>query len=81
MTPPPTPFHLLRVHQAPLSALSFNDDNTLLYAADQSGWVSITDLRTRWVVAHWKAHSDGVLGLEEWEGRLIRCASRPSWYH
>ncbi len=72
MTPPPTPFHLLRCHQSPLSSLTFNPSNTLLYSADQAGYISITDLRTRRVISYWKAHADGVLGVQEWDDRLIR---------
>lgn len=30
------------------------------------------DLRVRRVVAFWKGHEGGVLGLGEWEGGLIR---------
>ncbi|WWD18782.1 hypothetical protein CI109_103237 [Kwoniella shandongensis] len=71
MPPPPTPFHLLRAHHSPLSALHFNPSNTLLYSGDQDGYISILDLRVRRVVAYWQAHEGGVLGLEEWEGGLI----------
>ncbi|WVR06632.1 hypothetical protein IAU60_003664 [Kwoniella sp. DSM 27419] len=71
MVSPPTPFHLLRVHHAPLSALSFNASNTLLYSGDQDGYVAILDLRVRRVICYWKAHDGGVLGLEEWEGGLL----------
>lgn len=72
MTPPPTPFHLLRIHASPLTSLSFSPTNTILYSADQTGHISILDLRTRRLVCYWQAHGDGVLGVEEWEGRLIR---------
>ena len=68
----PTPFHLLRTHHAPLSSVSFNPGNTLLYAGDQDGYISITDLRSRRTVAYWKAHRGGVLTVQEWDGRLIR---------
>lgn len=68
----PTPFHLLRSHHAPISAVHFNHDNTLLYAGDQDGFVSVSDLNFRRVILFWKAHEGGVLGLEEWEGRMIR---------
>ncbi|KAK8858888.1 hypothetical protein IAR55_003119 [Kwoniella newhampshirensis] len=71
MPSPPTPFHLLRAHHAPLSALHFNPSNTLLYSGDQDGFISILDLRVRRVVAYWQAHQGGVLGVEEWEGGLI----------
>jgi WD40 repeat protein len=72
MPPPPTPFHILRTHHAPLSCLSFNASNTLLLAGDQDGYLSVTDLRLRRVVAYWKGHEGGVLGVGEWAGRLIR---------
>ncbi|OCF37004.1 hypothetical protein I316_00908 [Kwoniella heveanensis BCC8398] len=72
MAPPsPSPFHHLRTHHHPLSALHFNSSNTLLYSGDQDGWISILDLRVRRVICYWKAHEGGVLGLEEWEGGLI----------
>jgi WD40 repeat protein len=69
---PPAPFHLLRNHHAPLNSVRFNEGNTLLYSGDQDGFVAITDLRVRRVVCFWKAHEGGVLGLEEWDGQLIR---------
>jgi hypothetical protein len=55
-----------------LSCLAYNPSNTLLYSADQEGWIAITDLAVRRGVAFWRAHEGGVLGVEEWEGRLIR---------
>ncbi|RXK36271.1 hypothetical protein M231_06475 [Tremella mesenterica] len=70
-TPPPPPFHLLRAHTSPISSVHFNPSNTLLYTGDQSGRISILDLRTRRVVAYWRAHSDSILTLTEWSGRLI----------
>ncbi|WVF68720.1 hypothetical protein IAT40_003492 [Kwoniella sp. CBS 6097] len=69
--PPPSPFHYLRTHHHPLSALHFNSTNALLYSGDQEGWVSILDLKVRRVICYWRAHEGGVLGLEEWEGGLI----------
>ncbi|KAK4689687.1 ASTRA-associated protein 1, partial [Tremellales sp. Uapishka_1] len=71
MTRPPTPFHLLRVHHAPLSVLHFNPTNTLLYSGDQDGFVAITDLKLRRVVVYWQAHEGGLLGLEDWQNGLI----------
>ncbi|WVQ84395.1 hypothetical protein IAT38_006547 [Cryptococcus sp. DSM 104549] len=73
MSAPPIPFHTLRIHSSPLSTLHFSTTplNTLLYAGDQDGWVSVLDLRVRRVVAFWKAHDGGCLGLGEWEGGLI----------
>ncbi|WVQ96250.1 hypothetical protein IAU59_003354 [Kwoniella sp. CBS 9459] len=71
LPPPPSPFHYLRTHHHPLSAVHFNASNTLLYSGDQEGWVSILDLRVRRMICFWRAHEGGVLGLEEWEGGLI----------
>jgi len=73
MTPPPTPFHILRAHQAPLSCLAFTEGNTHLLSGDQDGVVAITDLGTRRVVVSWKAHEGGVLGVGEWDGALVSC--------
>lgn len=75
MTPPPKPFHLLRIHAAPLATLTFNADNTLLLAGDQDGYVSVTDLRSRRVVRYWKAHEGGVLGVDEYDGAVVRWAT------
>jgi WD40 repeat protein len=71
MPPPPDPFHVLRTHSAPLASLAFGGGNTLLYSGDQDGFVSITDLRTRRSILFWNAHEGGVLGVGEWDGRLI----------
>jgi WD40 repeat protein len=72
MPSPPLPFHILRAHSAPLSALSFAPGNTHLLAGDQDGVVSVSDLRTRRVAASWKAHAGGVLGVGEWAGGVVR---------
>lgn len=72
MAPAPTPFHILRNHAAPLAALAFNPANSCLYAGDQDGVITITDLKSRRTITSWKAHEGGVLSLVEWEGKLIR---------
>lgn len=77
MTPPPAPFHLLRNHSSPISAVHINHTNTLLYAGDQDGYISITDLKARRTVCYWQAHQNGILGVEEWEGGLIRSVVVP----
>lgn len=71
----PDPFHVLRTHSAPLASVAFGANNTLLYSGDQDGFISITDLRTRRSVLFWQAHQGGILGVGEWDGRLIRSAS------
>lgn len=68
----PAPFHILRNHSSPLSALSINPSNTLLYTGDQDGNVGITDLSSRRVVRLWKAHNESILSVEEWNGHLLR---------
>lgn len=72
MAPAPTPFHILRSHASPLAAITFNPSNTLVYAGDQDGNISITDLRSRRTVSSWRAHEGGILTLQEWNGSLIR---------
>ncbi|OXB33916.1 WD-repeat protein [Cryptococcus neoformans] len=71
--PAPAPFHTLRIHSSPLATLHFSTSppNSILYAGDQDGWISVLDLRVRRVVAFWKGHEGGVLGIGEWEGGLI----------
>lgn len=71
MVPPPTPFHILRAHQAPLTCVSFSPGNVFLLAGDQDGYVSVSDLGSRRVVAYWKAHEDGVLNVEDMGGQII----------
>lgn len=68
----PAPFHLLRNHSAPVSAVHINPPNALLYTGDQNGFVGITDLSSRRVIRFWQAHTGGILSLEEWDGHLIR---------
>jgi WD40 repeat protein len=68
----PAPFHILRNHSSPLSALSINPSNTLLYSGDQDGNVGITDLSSRRVVRLWKAQTESILSVEEWNGHLLR---------
>ncbi|KGB79303.2 WD-repeat protein [Cryptococcus deuterogattii R265] len=74
MSPPaPVPFHTIRIHSSPLASLHFSTSppNSLLYAGDQDGWISVLDLKVRRVVAFWKGHEGGVLGLGEWQGGLV----------
>ncbi|KAL1405876.1 Astra associated protein 1 Asa1 [Vanrija albida] len=71
MPPPPIPFHILRAHHAPISALHFTRGNTHLFAGDQDGVVSVTDLSARRVVASWEAHDKGVLSVGEWDGGVV----------
>ncbi|KZV88287.1 WD40 repeat-like protein [Exidia glandulosa HHB12029] len=67
----PPPLHVLRNHSAQVSALSFSSDNERLYSGDTQGRVVMTSTRTLRPVAVWQAHSDSILGVEEWMGFVI----------
>ncbi|KAL4252581.1 WD40-repeat-containing domain superfamily protein [Abortiporus biennis] len=67
----PSPSHLLRTHQAPVNALCFSDDNERLYSGDQSGTAIITSTRTLRPLASWRPHTDGILGIQEWNGMIF----------
>lgn len=67
----PPPKHILRLHSAQLAALSFSKDNERLYSGDIQGLVVATSTRTMRAIASWKAHSDGILGVEEWQDYVI----------
>lgn len=78
-SPAPVPFHTIRTHSSPLASLHFSASppNSHLYAGDQDGWISVLDLKVRRVIAFWKGHEGGVLGLGEWQGGLIRSVALP----
>ncbi|KAI0267724.1 WD40 repeat-like protein [Gloeopeniophorella convolvens] len=67
----PPPVHIIRTHTSPISALYVSDDNERIYSGDSSGLVTITSTRTLRPIASWKAHTDGLLGVEEWGSRVI----------
>ncbi|KZP31812.1 WD40 repeat-like protein [Athelia psychrophila] len=69
--PPPSPSHILRSHTTSLSALAFSPDNERIYSGDASGLVIITSTRSLRAIASWKAHTEGVLGIEEWGNRVV----------
>ena len=69
--PPPSPAHILRSHSAPVRVLAFSDDNERLYSGDAEGTVVITNTRSLRPLAVWQAHSDGLLGVQEWEEHVI----------
>ncbi|KAH9945340.1 WD-40 repeat-containing protein [Epithele typhae] len=70
-TAPPPPKHVLRNHGAPVSALWVSDDNERVYSGDGAGTVVATSTRTLRALAVWAAHTDGVLGVQEWGPRVI----------
>ncbi|KAF9039678.1 WD40 repeat-like protein [Hymenopellis radicata] len=62
---PPPPIHILRTHTAPVTALFISGDNERIYSGDFAGWVICTLTRTLRPVVSWKAHEDGLLGVQE----------------
>ncbi|KAF4571329.1 ASTRA complex subunit [Pleurotus pulmonarius] len=75
--PPPVPEHLLRSHSNSVTAVHISEDNERLYSGDSSGLVIITSTRTLRALAKWMAHTDSLLGIEEWGERVITSASIP----
>ncbi|KAI0649353.1 WD-40 repeat-containing protein [Trametes meyenii] len=69
--PPPTPKHLIRSHAAQVNVLHISDDNERIYSGDASGVVVVTSTRSLRAIASWKAHTDGLLGVQEWTDRVI----------
>ncbi|QRV75179.1 WD40 repeat protein [Ceratobasidium sp. AG-Ba] len=69
-TPPP-PFRTLRTHTAQINTLQFASDNEYIIAGDASGRVTVTSTRTWRPVADWTPHTDSVLGVQEWEDKII----------
>lgn len=70
-TPPPSPAHILRTHKAQINSVCFSDDNERLYSADLQGWVTLTSTRTLRPLARWQAHTDSVLGVDEWNETIL----------
>ncbi|PFH53085.1 hypothetical protein AMATHDRAFT_188211 [Amanita thiersii Skay4041] len=69
--PPPSPSHLLRSHSSPVNALYISQDNERIYSGDGSGTVLITSTRTLRAITKWNAHTEGILGIEEWDQNII----------
>ncbi|KDR76271.1 hypothetical protein GALMADRAFT_247578 [Galerina marginata CBS 339.88] len=69
--PPPTPLHLLRSHASPVSTLAWSDDNERIYSADASGKVVVTSTRSLRAISSWMAHTDSILGVEEWSNLVV----------
>ncbi|KAJ7127087.1 WD40-repeat-containing domain protein [Mycena epipterygia] len=68
---PAAPTHLLRSHSADVTALFFSDDNERLYSGDASGLVVVTSTRSLRAIVSWPAHTDGILGVQEWGPRIV----------
>ncbi|KAH6908974.1 WD-40 repeat-containing protein [Coprinopsis sp. MPI-PUGE-AT-0042] len=68
--PAPAPTHLLRSHTAGITAIHISGDNERLYSADGQGKVTLTSTRTLRAIAVWNAHTDSVLGIEEFGSNI-----------
>ena len=71
----PVPSHILRGHAHLINTVSFSLDNERLYSGDASGLVIATSTRTMRPIASWKAHKDGLLGVEELGETVITLVS------
>ena len=71
---PPTPQHILRSHSSPITALSVSGDNERIYSADASGKVVVTSTGSLRAITQWNAHTDSILGVEEWDDHIITYA-------
>jgi WD40 repeat protein len=71
MSPAPAPAHILRSHSSQINVLAFSTDNERLYSGDASGQIIVTLTRSFRPLASWKAHTDGVLGIEEFRDSVI----------
>ncbi|KAG2140054.1 WD40-repeat-containing domain protein [Suillus clintonianus] len=69
--PAPSPIHLLRSHSSAVSTLFISTDNERIYSGDSAGQVFVTSTRSLRPLASWKAHTDSLLGVEEWGTQLI----------
>ncbi|KAG7440806.1 WD40 repeat-like protein [Guyanagaster necrorhizus] len=69
--PPPPPRHILRSHSSGVTALFISLDNERVYSGDGSGFVVSTSTRTLRAISSWKAHDDGILGVQEWGANII----------
>ncbi|KAJ7274518.1 WD40-repeat-containing domain protein [Mycena haematopus] len=68
---PASPTHLIRSHSSDVTALFFSDDNERLYSGDASGRVVVTSTRSLRSIVSWLAHTDGILGVQEWNSRIL----------
>ncbi|KAG1821183.1 WD-40 repeat-containing protein [Suillus subaureus] len=69
--PAPSPIHLLRSHSTAVSTLFISTDNERIYSGDSAGQAIVTSTRSLRPLASWKAHTDSLLGIEEWGSQII----------
>ncbi|SJL05305.1 uncharacterized protein ARMOST_08671 [Armillaria ostoyae] len=69
--PSPPPRYILRSHSSPVTTAFISPDNERIYSGDGSGLVVSTSTRTLRPISSWKAHNDGLLGVQEWGTNII----------
>ncbi|KAL4064499.1 WD40-repeat-containing domain protein [Scleroderma yunnanense] len=62
---PPSPLHVLRTHSDPVTTIFCSTDNERIYSGDAKGRVVLTSTRSLRPTASWLAHTDALLGIEE----------------
>ena len=60
-----------------MNVVCFSDDNERIYSGDAEGTVVVTSTRSLRAIATWKAHTDGLLGIQEWEDQIITSVRAP----
>jgi ASTRA-associated protein 1 len=69
--PAPEPAHILRFHTDPITCITISQDNERIYAGDAAGNVTISSPLSLRRLADWKAHKESVLGVQEWNDKVI----------
>ncbi|KAH9168819.1 WD40 repeat-like protein [Lactarius sanguifluus] len=77
----PPPLHTIRSHNSAVNTLFVSGDNERIYSGDVSGLVVITSTRSIRPFASWKAHTDGLLGVEEWGEQQVITHGRDNKLH
>lgn len=75
---PPTASHILRYHTAAVTAIHISDDRKRITSGDASGKVVVTSTRSLRAITLWSPHSDGLLGVQEWDKHIITYVPKSS---
>lgn len=69
---PPEPVYILRGHASAVNSLLFLRGNLRLLSGDSSGFIVLWDLTIKRPTAVWKAHGEGIIGIDGWtDGRIL----------
>ncbi|KAF8525931.1 WD-40 repeat-containing protein [Hysterangium stoloniferum] len=81
MSPAPAPAHILRSHNSQINVVAFSIDNERLYSGDASGQIQVMSTRSFRPLASWKAHAEGILGIEEFNEDSVVTHGRDNKLH